>query len=56
MEKSRGMPLENISVTNCPSVPNLISNEYQDIGLAFNGVFVDYLIHLFMNFNGNIRR
>ena len=56
--KNQGGALKNnhISITNCPSVPNLISNECHDTGLSFNGVFVDYLIHLFMNFNGNIRR
>ena len=52
-----GVPLNtHISVTNCPSVQNLISNEFHDSGLSFNGVFIDHLIHLFMKSNGTIRR
>ena len=55
--ESKGCAYEStpISITYCPIVQNLKSNECHEAGLLLNCVYTDYLIYISMNINGNIR-
>ena len=56
-KKSRGCPykINSISLTNCPSISNLVQLGY--IRHALNSMvrMEDYLIYIFININENIR-
>ena len=48
--------ITNISAANCPKVANLVPNKCLDTGLYMMARYINHLIIIFLNVNGNFRK